>query len=180
MTLLNFEFKAKISNIDAAEKKLQGLQPVFRGEDHQTDTYFKVPQGRLKLREGHIENALIYYEREDRFGAKSSQVLLYEHPPDPALKAILTKANGIKAVVDKKRRIYCIGNVKFHFDTVKGLGSFIEVEAIDKDGSIGLQTLQQQCRSYADFFSVGENDFIDCSYSDLIMRKAADQHQNQL
>lgn len=174
MTLLNFEFKAKIGDPEAAEKKLQELGPVFRGEDHQTDTYFNVPQGRLKLREGSIENALIYYEREDRFSAKSSHVLLYEHQPHATLKAILAKANGIKAVVDKKRKIYFIGNVKFHFDTVKTLGNFIEVEAIDKDGSIGLQTLEKQCRYYAHFFGVGENDFIDCSYSDLVMQKEAD------
>jgi adenylate cyclase class IV len=39
--------------------------------------------------------------------------------------------------VDKKREIYFINNVKFHIDTVDGAGSFIEIEAIDNDGSSG-------------------------------------------
>ncbi len=59
MSILNFEFKAKTEDLDDLEKKLLILNPTFIGEDNQTDTYFNVTQGRLKLREGNIENALI-------------------------------------------------------------------------------------------------------------------------
>jgi predicted adenylyl cyclase CyaB len=169
MAILNIEFKAKSTDITAAENILLQHNPAFIGEDHQIDTYFNVATGRLKLREGNIENALIHYERENTAGSKSSQILLYQHQPDKNLKAILTKALGIKAVVDKKRKIYFIENVKFHFDTVQNLGTFIEVEAIDKDGTIGKEKLQEQCDFYAAMFKINQKDFIPVSYSDMIM-----------
>lgn len=168
MPILNIEFKAKANDVLAAEKMLEQHNPRFIGEDHQVDTYFNVVNGRLKLREGNIENALIHYERENTAGSKSSQVLLYQHQPDENLKAILTKALGIKAVVDKRRKIYFIDNVKFHFDTVQNLGTFIEVEAIDRDGSIGKEKLQEQCDFYAAMFGIKEEDFVAVSYSDMI------------
>src|SRR2546423_7439259 len=140
---INYEFKAKTVSPDLLEKKLKELSPVFIGTDHQTDTYFNVATGRLKLREGNIENALIYYERANVAGSKQSNILLYQHQPHPALKEILSKALGILAIVDKRRRIYFIENVKFHFDEVNGLGSFVEVEAIDKEGLIGVEKLKE-------------------------------------
>ena len=172
MPILNIEFKAKAENIETLEGILLQHNPLFIGEDHQIDTYFNVSTGRLKLREGNIENALIHYEREDYAGAKSSHVLLYHHQPDKALKEILIKTLGIKAVVDKRRKIYFINNVKFHFDTVDGLGTFVEVEAIDKDCSIGKEKLQAQCDEYAALFGIEAVNFCSVSYSDMILEKA--------
>lgn len=169
MTILNFEFKARTNRLIELEKNLLRLNPRFIGEDHQTDTYFIVSKGRLKLREGNIENSLIYYERPDTAGAKQSNVLLYQHKPDQALKEILTKTLGVKVVVEKIRKIYFIENVKFHFDTVEGLGTFVEVEAIDETGAIELEELQRQCRYYADYLNIEPGDYISKSYSDLIM-----------
>lgn len=169
MPILNIEFKARAKDITALEAILQQHNPRFIGEDHQVDTYFNVLSGRLKLREGNIENALIHYEREDFAGAKSSHVLLYQHQPDKTLKDILIKTLRIKAVVDKRRKIYFINNVKFHFDTVEGLGTFVEVEAIDRDGSIGKEKLQAQCDNYAALLGIAAEDFCSVSYSDMIL-----------
>lgn len=168
MPILNFEFKSKTTELDNLEKKLLTLHPKFIGEDHQTDTYFNIPEGRLKLREGNIENSLIYYERENTAGAKQSDVLLYRHTPDETLKDILSKVHGIKVIVKKKRRIYFIDNVKFHFDAIEGLGTFIEAEAIDKDGSLGIEKLKEQAVKYARFFNIKTEDFIAVSYSDML------------
>lgn len=167
---INFEFKARTTRLQELEERLQAYEPVFKGTDHQIDTYFNVPHGRLKLREGAIENALIHYQRHNIAGAKQSDVLLYEHQPQPTLKQVLTAALGVKVVVDKQRRIYFIENVKFHFDVVKELGTFVEVEAIDKDGTIGLEKLQEQCRHYSRLFELGEGDFVAESYSDLLLK----------
>jgi adenylate cyclase class 2 len=169
MSFINIEFKAKAINIKQLEEKLLTLHPVFKGEDHQIDTYFNVSQGRLKLREGNIENALIYYERADTADAKQSNVMLYQHQPSDALKDILIEVHGIKVVVDKKRRIHFVDNVKFHFDEVRSLGTFVEVEAIDKDGGIGVEKLKEQCDFYFDFFELHNDDYINYSYSDLLL-----------
>lgn len=175
MATVNFEFKARAADIAALENKLQTLNPVFIGEDHQIDTYFNVSTGRLKLREGNIENSLIYYERINTAGAKQSDIILYQHKADQSLKDILIKTAGIKTVVDKKRKIYFIDNVKFHFDVVEGLGTFVEVEAIDRDGSIGIEKLQQQCNHYANFLNIAPADYIAFSYSDMLLDMAAKQ-----
>ena len=108
MSLRNIEFKARVLSIEELENRLLSLSPRFIGLDHQIDTYFNTPNGRLKLREGNIENALIHYERENTAGSKESKIILYQHQPSPALKEILTKTLGIKIVVDKKRKIYFI------------------------------------------------------------------------
>ena len=72
-------------------------------------------------------------------------------------------------IVEKRRRIYFIDNVKFHFDTIVELGTFIEVEAIDKDGSLGIEKLKEQADKYAAFFNIQKEDFIALSYSDLLL-----------
>ena len=169
MNLKNYEFKAKVHDIDSFENKLLTLNPFFKGIDHQIDTYFNVGQGRLKLREGNIENALINYDRENILGSKESDIILYQHQPDIALKNILVKQLGIKAIVSKKRKIYFINNIKFHFDIVEDLGTFIEVEVIDAEGSFSIEELATQCNKYFDFFELTKQDLIDKSYSDLIL-----------
>jgi len=168
---VNYEFKASCTDINELEQRLLALHPRFAGTDRQVDTYFNTPSDRLKLREGNIENALIHYERSNVAGAKQSNVILYQHQPDAALKQILARTLGIKVVVDKLRRIYFIDNVKFHFDLVEGLGSFVEVEAIDADGSFGIERLKSQCAEYAGLFAIRPEDYIDVSYSDLLLAK---------
>ncbi len=139
----------------------------------QTDTYYNVPHGRLKLREGNIENALIYYERENLAASKQSNVMLYQHIPSYQLKSLLEKVHGIKTIVIKRRKIYFIDNVKFHFDNVENLGEFIEVEAIDKEGNIPIAVLQKQADEYSSFFEIAQQDFFELSYSDMMLNKKA-------
>lgn len=167
---LNFEFKARSTRNAELEAQLQELNPRFVGEDHQVDTYFNVPNGRMKLREGNIENTLIHYTRSNVAGAKQSNVLLYHHQPHPSLKQVLTAALGIKVVVEKRRRIYFVENVKLHFDQVEGLGTFVEVEAIDSDGSIPLEKLQEQCRYFGERFGIAATDYLAESYSDMLLK----------
>ncbi len=170
MVHINIEFKARCDNPERIRKILLSENPVFKGKDHQIDTYFIVESGRLKLREGNIENALIHYERPNVANAKQSTVLLHHPESDntSSLKEILIKTLGILTVVDKEREIYFIDNVKFHIDYVKNLGHFMEVEAIDNDGSIGTQKLQEQCDHYQKLFQLSTEDLIEVSYSDLI------------
>ena len=174
MNILNHEFKARITELKPYEDLLKGKNPYFQAVDHQKDTYFNVPNGRLKLREGNIENALIQYDREDIAGSKLSKIILYKHKPDPALKDILTMQLGIKVIVNKVRKIYFIDNVKFHFDTIEGLGYFMEVEAIDTEGIFSTTELQKQCDAYFDFFGLSANDLVQSSYSDLLIAQGLD------
>lgn len=168
MSILNVEIKAKCKNPDFVREILKDRNARFIGTDHQIDTYFKVEQGRLKLREGNIENSLIFYQRPDQAGPKQSKVNLYKTNAGNQLKAVLTSALKTWATVDKKRSIYFIDNVKFHVDEVQSLGSFVEIEAIDKDGSIGQERLLEQCNYYLELLQIEEDDLVDRSYSDML------------
>jgi predicted adenylyl cyclase CyaB len=172
MVHINIEIKARTSRLDEIRETLKTCGAEFKGTDHQVDTYFKVNQGRLKLREGNIENHLIYYEREDIAAPKKSVVILHKNIPGSNLKEILTVSLGVLAVVDKRREIYFIENVKFHLDDVFGLGSFIEIEAIDLDSVLGEKKLFKQCNYYINLFGLTKEDMITSSYSDLLSAKS--------
>lgn len=168
MACVNIEIKAVCRDHDAVRRYLKSHHAEFRGEDHQIDTYFRVPWGRLKLREGVIENALIHYARVDDAGPKRSDVTLHPVTEPATLKAALTAALGVDVVVDKRREIWFIDNVKFHLDRVEGLGSFLEIEAIDIDGGIGVAALQQQCRQHMAGLGICSGDLLERSYSDMV------------
>lgn len=171
MSFLNVEIKAKSNNPAAIRQYLLNNHAVFRGTDEQTDTYFNVPYGRLKLREGNIENNLIYYERANQAGPKNSYFSLLKTDTPELLKEILTKANGVKVVVKKIREIYYISNVKFHIDEVPGLGSFIEIEAGNKEANLTQEDLQKQCEFYIKEFKIEKGDLLEISYSDMLFEK---------
>jgi adenylate cyclase class 2 len=165
------EIKAKCAKPDYIRTLLLKNKAVFKGIDHQIDTYFKVANGRLKLREGNIENHLIHYHRPNMAGPKKSEVTLFRSTPGSTLKSLLTHALGTLVVVDKKREIYFIDNVKFHIDQVDQLGSFMEIEAIDEDGSISQETLQEQCEFYMSLLGISSKELVTNSYSDLLLTK---------
>lgn len=173
MAHINIEIKAKSDNQNEIRDILKSRNAEFKGVDHQIDTYFKVNLGRLKLREGTIENFLIHYQRENKEGPKQSDIILFKSDPKSSLKEILTKALGVLVVVDKKREIYFIDNVKFHIDIVEDLGTFVEIEAIDYDGNIGEDKLLEQCQSFLNLFKISPEDMISVSYSDLLLQKKA-------
>jgi adenylate cyclase, class 2 len=167
----NFEFKAHCRNPDRIREILTKEGADYKGRDHQIDVYFNALYGRLKLRKGNIENSLIGYERVDYAGAKQSNVHLFKTESGTSLEEVLTTTLGVKVIVDKERDIYFIENVKFHVDEVRGLGSFVEVEAIDLQGNIGIEKLQEQCNRYKSILGVKEGDLIAKSYSDMLLEK---------
>ena len=167
----NVEIKAHCSDLERIRKILEDKNADYKGMDHQIDTYFNVNNGRLKLREGNIENNLIHYFREDKEGPKQSNVILYKSKPESTLKNALTTALGVLVVIDKQREIYFLDNVKFHVDTVKNLGNFIEIEAIGTDGNYTKEELLSQCEHYLQVFGINEDDLISVSYSDLLLAK---------
>lgn len=167
---LNVEIKAKCAALDAIRQKLLDRNADYIGLDHQIDTYFVVPDGRMKLRQGNIENSLIFYKRNNQAGPKASFVKLMTLSAEKAVETLelLRAALGILKVVDKQREIYFIDNVKFHIDEVQTLGSFVEIEAIDSDGSLGRAYLQNQCTEYMEYLAIKENDLLESSYSDMV------------
>src|SRR3954470_5890209 len=103
---LNVEFKARIEDIDAMRARLRTLNPRELGLDHQRDIYFSVPEGRLKLREGGIEQSLIFYRRSNQASTRDSHVVFATVENTAELRSVLTAALPVLGMVEKDREIY--------------------------------------------------------------------------
>lgn len=170
MTHLNIEIKARTDHPERIEAILVAHHADYKGEDRQRDTYYKMTGGRLKLRQGNIENSLILYDRVEVEGLKKSEVVLQTLPDSgEALRQILDRALGSWVVVEKRRKIFYLDNVKFHIDSVEGLGAFVEIEACDQSGSKSEAELREQCDYYQALFGIKAEALIAKSYSDMII-----------
>jgi len=165
MKLVNFEFKAHLKDEALIRAVLKRLRARYIGRDRQIDTYFKVPRGRLKVREGKIENALIFYERSNSPRARRAKIEMMLLPRRNSVKQVLARALGTRVVVEKRREIYFVGNLKIHLDRVRGLGRFVEVEAISRTGD--LEKAREQALKFQKLFGIKRADIIGKSYSEL-------------
>ena len=125
----NIEFKAELRHIDAARAQCAALDAMHEGIFRQRDTYYQLPDGRLKRREEPGEEiAWIYYHRPDLVRPRMSNYTILTG--DQA--RLRWGVDGIEPwiTVDKKRELWILENVRIHLDEVEGLGRFIEFEAI--------------------------------------------------
>lgn len=167
----NIEIKARIDNMtltrrlvaDAADRDPETLS--------QTDTFFHVDTGRLKLREfSDVDAELIYYRRPDATGPTESQ---YERVPVSdalAMRGLLASSFGIKAVVSKKRLVYWVGRTRVHLDEVRDLGNFLELEVVleqDEDAETGVREAQGLMKK----FEICEDSLVSEAYVDLLHRE---------
>lgn len=172
MKHINIEIKAKCFHPEKVEAFLVSANAVFKGIDLQKDTYFNVPNGRLKLRQGNIENNLIFYNRNNQKGPKQSDFQLAPVAKAAEMENLLTEALGVKVVVEKKRRIFFLDNIKIHLDEVPPLGSFVEIEASNLSNlSLTVEQLHKQCADLMQHFKIREEDLIENSYSDMLLNQ---------
>jgi adenylate cyclase class 2 len=124
------ELKAKVSDHESLRKNLSAIGAQHVGTFRQTDLYFKVPEGRLKLREieGSRTAELIYYERENIPGPKRDEAFILRIQEPEELKNILNKILTPLTRIEKVREIYQHQGTQIHLDTVKSLGKFVEFE----------------------------------------------------
>lgn len=159
--------KARCADPAAIESILRHLKAQYIGEDHQRDTYYEVAHGKLKLREGNIEHLLTHYIRETADGQATTTVYLYEINPDRAILDKWLSNRSCIGTVDKRRKIFFIDNVKFHLDTLTDGGTFVEIEAIDKQGRLGLDKIRQQAQHFKQVLGIRDADLVDGSYIDI-------------
>lgn len=167
----NIEIKAKCKNLNEAREIAQKLKTDYIGNLHQVDTYFKTKDGRLKLREINDKEAqLIPYYKEYSTGPMKSRYSLLPVNDVDNLKYILDKTLGTITVVDKKREVFLIDNVRVHLDEVKGLGTFIEFEAVYEETSPSDKEREvARVSGLMDIFKIQEKDLLDKSYIDYLL-----------
>jgi len=131
----NIEIKARIASVEAVLARAASIAdgaPVVIDQD---DTFFAVAHGRLKLRrfaDGSAE--LIQYHRDDSADAKASDYVRVPVADADALAEALTRACGTRGRVRKRRLLLMAGQTRMHLDRVDGLGDFLELEVVLRDG----------------------------------------------
>ena len=165
----NLEVKAKYPSLAAAIRISRSLGARFGGELKQTDTYFKVRRGRLKLREINGKALeLIYYRRENAKRNRYSNYTVLSLNNNDAAKRLLKSLFETTVVVKKKRELFLYKNSRIHIDFVAGLGGFVEIEVLVVRGKRQAQELMSFLRRN---FGIASSSLIAGSYSDMIRRR---------
>jgi len=167
----NIELKVKVRDLRTVQAACRHLVGAARDTLRQTDVYFKVPTGRLKLREiNHAHYELISYTRPDRTGSRTSTYQRAHLTSDTAniLKTQLTEALGVLVSVGKHRELFIYRNTRIHLDDVWGLGTFVELEtAVDGRSQ---EEAQQEHDDVISFLGLDTSKSLAGSYSDLLLR----------
>jgi len=131
----NIEIKARVRNFDEIRRRAEELSDTPVEVIPQEDTFFNTSKGRLKLRVlSPDKGQLIYYTRPDQEGPKRSDYHISLTSDPENLKHVLELAYGIRGVVRKTRYLYLVGQTRVHLDDVEGLGQFMELEVVMRDG----------------------------------------------
>ena len=166
----NLEVKAKIASIPDCIALAEALHAKHAGILLQTDTYFNVTCGRLKLREIHgIHSELIFYEREETSARRMSKFEQFPVSDPDRLKFLLTSACGVRGIVEKERILFLYDEtIRIHLDNVRNLGAFLEFEIPVSD----FTDAEEQMEMLVRHFHIRRDDYVIKSYIDLIDESA--------
>ena len=160
----DYTIKAKLSDIELTEKLLISMNPDFVGLDNQTDYYFDTDKGKLKYRQGTIENLITHYEREILGDIERTTVYQYDkNPTIDQIKKLRTDKKQIGVTI-KERKIYTLKNVKIHLDKLPDGHCYIEIEAIDLTNSFTDSELKNQCLIIKSRLLIPDNSLIRTGY----------------
>ena len=131
----NIEIKARIDKFEALLVRAQALADGPPQTIAQDDTFFACAKGRLKLRDfGDGQAELIHYQRADAAGPKVSDYVRVPSADPAALREALSRALGVIGRVRKTRLLLLAGQTRIHLDRVEGLGDFVELEVVLREG----------------------------------------------
>jgi adenylate cyclase class IV len=178
----NVEIKARLSDPETVRERVRTHADGPLRTMHQRDTFFRAPRGRLKLREIVWVDAspagepgtraeLIFYERLDAPGPTLSTYRRAPCPDPEATRALLSAALGTAGEVRKRRTVAHVGPTRIHLDAVDGLGDFLELEVVLRDGQAPAEGERLARHLLADL-GVPPEARVSVAYADLLMHGA--------
>ena len=164
----NVEIKARVHDRESCIRRARLLADRPPQVDGQEDVFFPCPAGRLKLRIlSPEEGYLIFYERPDVAGPKTSRYSIVPTSEPERTLRILKSAYGIRAVVRKTRHLFVSGRTRIHIDSVENLGDFLELEVVLEEAEDEAQA-ESEARSLMRALKVDESSLIEAAYVDLL------------
>ena len=168
----NVEIKARLSDPVATAARAAAIADSGPELILQDDTFYACAHGRLKLRryaDGHGE--LIAYVRPDTCATRTSDYRIVPVVDPDALHDALERALGLHGRVVKARTLYLAGRTRIHLDRVDGLGDFLELEVVLRDGEDERDGMAEAQR-LLDALQVDVRGLVGPAYVDLL-REAA-------
>lgn len=166
----NVEFKAELRDLGLARAQCRAVGAKLIGILDQIDTYYKLPDGRLKRRETSGEpTEWIFYHRTDHLRPRLSTFTILSD--EQARTRWGTHSLREWLTVRKRRELWMLENIRIHLDEVQRLGTFLEFEGIVNAPSDIALNHEKIAQLRQDFGPVlGEP--IGRSYSDLMAAEA--------
>jgi adenylate cyclase class 2 len=171
---IHIETRARASSFADLRLVLLALGGKKKKEMRQRDIYFDLKNDKtLKLRIINGESAVLlaYHKVLGVVSAESEWRALDIRAPEQVLD-FLVFTLGVHLEVQKARETWTIKNTQVHLDRVDGLGSFVEVDTmILKEDK---QKAQLEHDDFLDLLRVEPKNFVECSYSQLLLEKQAE------
>jgi adenylate cyclase class IV len=164
----NVEIKARIADLDAMRARVRSLSAAPGALLNQTDTFFVVPNGRLKLREfADGSGELIFYDRRNRRGPKLSIYTRVACPQVSELRELFRRLLPVRGTVANRREVFLVGQTRIHLDRVERLGSFLELEVVLSSGETCADG-ERMARRLLRTLRVPAGDLVAAAYIDLL------------
>jgi len=164
----NIEIKAKLRNRGNVESRLRALGAKCLWTHRQTDTFFEVPRGWLKLREAEGRPPeLIAYERSSELAlprASNYEVLVVKDAD--ACRRLLARVLPVDKFVEKERTLWIYEHTRIHLDRVDELGEFIELETVVE--GITEREAREETQRVQATLGIDREDLIAVPYRDLV------------
>jgi predicted adenylyl cyclase CyaB len=170
----NIEIKARLGDLDGAAETARRLGASDSGAEEQTDWYFRVPRGRLKLRRSsRTGDQLVIYLRPDEPGPCRADYEVIPVRADGRTRELLEKMLGIDVIVEKRRHLFVLENTRIHLDEVVRLGTFLELEAVYARGDeAAFAASREHVERLLEAFGVNPDDLQARSYRELLLSGA--------
>lgn len=157
-------FRAEVATLIPFEKKLKDLGAHLAGVDVQTDTYFKVEKGKLKWRQGNMENLIMHYERVSKGQDEATLVYRHDLDPEPADIADLRRDYDTLGEIHKTRQIYWLDSNKVYLDQHTSGECFVEIEVIDRGKKSTSNALTKQATQIRVALDIKEEQLVPPEY----------------
>ena len=166
----NIEIKVYLKDVASCIAKAKSLAGKEPETIKQEDIFFNCDQGRLKLRIfSPNKGQLIFYNRENSAGPKTSEYYISETNEPGRLLEVLEKSYGVRGKVNKIRQLFFIGRARVHVDQVEDLGNFLEFEVIlTENESVNIG--ETEAYKLMSEFGISKDNLIKGAYIDLITK----------
>ncbi len=181
----NLELKSYCDDVDAVRAAAARLGALSGGRTEQSDVYFNVSRGRLKLRTTKraesAECALIACARANDASLRSSDfvVLSLDATHVEPVRAALEMSCGVSWCVTKLRERLQSEDFLVNLDELDGVGRFFELEVFED--KIGRHRAEQVAATFRRLLRLGDELIIPWSYAQLAnMYAVAKVHRTSL